>query len=464
MRLRPFRTIAALVTAIATLAVAGGVAESEPTRSTGPTVSVPTSTLPAVGPRPPAAPTTSGSVGPTQPDRVSVPASSAQTPSSSATTSSTTPAAAPTTKPAPPAPRLPWFALTASWNRPVSDFGPSPDLQQYAERLWNFGGGAAPPGTVNVAFGDYSVPVYPLSEATTTARVYQTTWAMELYDFGLPLGTRIPWNPAWRAGTGNDNILAIVDETTGRAWEIGGVGQANVNCASQANVAASTRANDWQSVYLCISGIRHYDNLYTATDGSTVDGRGAGINKLALLTRAEEVRAGAIRHALEMTITSTMFGAPACDPIRGTSAFGAGKSCGFFVSPATKLERLRPDTGCPGTQEVSEAARSRTVPEGMRFALRISDAEIEQWLDSRGYVGPKRQTARVFAVALRDYGWIAAETGCWGMSIETDSVIGAQGAAWAELGIVSDGRPYPHGDLLDGLFAPERIYVVTPPG
>ena len=80
----------------------------------------------------------------------------------------------------------------------MSDFGPSPDLQHYAERLWNFGGGAAPAGTVNVAFGDYSVPVYPLSEATTTARVYQTTWAMEMYDLGLPLGTQIPWNPAWR--------------------------------------------------------------------------------------------------------------------------------------------------------------------------------------------------------------------------------------------------------------------------
>lgn len=345
----------------------------------------------------------------------------------------------------------------------MSEFGPSPSLQQYAERLWLHGGGAAPAGTINVAFGDYSVPVYPVTEATTFARIYQTTWSMDLYDFGAPLGTQIPWNPAWRPGTGNDNILAIVDEHTGRTWEIGGVGQHNGNCANRANVAAAERTRDAASVYLCVSGVRFYDNLFTATDGSTIDGRGAGINKLALLTRADEVRAGAIRHALQMTITATMFAAPACTPVRGAGAAGAGVSCGFYLPPATKIERLNPDTGCPSTQAVNDGERAKTVPEGMRFALRITDGEIEQWLDSRGYGGQLRSTARIFAVALRDYGWIVAETGCWGMHIETDSVIGASGETWAKLGIVSNGSPYPRGDLLAGLFSPERIYVVEPP-
>lgn len=359
--------------------------------------------------------------------------------------------------------RLPWFDPSASWNRPVSDFGPSAVHQQYAQRLWDFGGGEAPAGTINVAFGDYSVPVYPLSEATTTARAYQTSWAMELYGFGVPLGTKIPWNPAWRPGTGNDNILAIVDEQTGRVWEIGGVGQLNVNCANRANVAAAEQNRDFSSTYLCVGGVRIYDNLFTATDATTVDGRGAGINKLALLTRADEVKAGAIRHALQMTVTASMFG-PACSPGRGASAPGAGVSCGFFLPPATKLERINPDVGCPTSQTVTDAERSKTVPEGMRFALRVSDDEIARWLDSRGYSGRIRETARIFAVALRDYGWIVAETGCWGMHIETDSVIGASGQSWADVGIVSNGSAYPRGDLLNGLFRPERIYVVEPPG
>jgi hypothetical protein len=315
-----------------------------------------------------------------------------------------------------------------------------------------------------VAFGDYSVPVYPLTDATTFARVYQTSWSAALYRFGLPLGTQIPWNPGWHPGTGNDNLMAIVDESTGKVWELSGVGQLNVNCANDANVAAATRDNDPNSVYLCLAGIRSYDNLFTAKDGSTVDGRGAGFNKLALLTRADEVKAGAIRHALELTITSTMFGQPACQPTRGPSAAGAGVSCGYFLPPATKLERKNPDTGCPSKQVVTDVERAKTIPEGMRFAIRISDGEIEQWLDSRGYSGQLRSTARIFAVAMRDYGWIVAETGCWGMHIETDSVIGASGEAWASVGIVSDGSPRPRGDLIEGLVTPERLYVVEPPG
>ncbi len=40
--------------------------------------------------------------------------------------------------------------------------------------------------------------------------------------------------------------------------------------------------------------------------------------------------------------------------------------------------------------------RARSVPEGTRFALHITDAEIDAWLTSRGYTGQKRATARVF--------------------------------------------------------------------
>ena len=69
--------------------------------------------------------------------------------------------------------RLPLFDPSASWNRPVSDFGPSAVLQQYAQRLWDFGGGEAPAGTINVAFGDDSLPVYPLSEGTRMMRTCQ---------------------------------------------------------------------------------------------------------------------------------------------------------------------------------------------------------------------------------------------------------------------------------------------------
>ncbi|MFN8050104.1 MAG: hypothetical protein U0Q22_01560 [Acidimicrobiales bacterium] len=461
------RVIATALVAAATLCVAllavvtsddgGEIRLGRGTTTTGATTTTDSST---------AAPT-STSVDPTTSTAAPVsapPSSSAPAaPSPTDAPSATTPAARATAMAVPPA-RTPWFSPSASWNRPAAEFGVATELQPYADRLWNFGGGAAPAGTFNVAFSEYSVPVYPLAEASEFARAYQTTWSMELFGFGAPLGQRIPWNPAWRPGTGNDNLLAVVDESTGRAWELSGVGQQNTACANRANVAAATRDNDGRSRYLCLSDLRMYDNLFTASDGSTVDGRGGGINKMALLTRAEEVKTGTIRHALELTIASTMFGQPACAPTQGASAPGAGVSCGFFLPPATKLERTNPDTGCPTPQVVTDAERAKTVPEGMRFAINVTDGEIEQWLDARGYRGPLRNTARVFAVALRDYGWIVAETGCWGMHIETDSVIGAQSLTWQQLGVSGDGSAWPRGDLLAGLITPGRMYVVRPPG
>ncbi len=387
------------------------------------------------------------------------------------TTTTTRPATTTTTTSTPVVGVQRWFASSASWNQPVSAYGRSVALDEYAERLWEYGGGPAPKGTVNVAFGDYSVPVYKASEATTVAWVYQTTASQALYVMGfagLEIGGAIPWNPTWKPGTGNDNILAIIDETTGRVWEIGGIGQNPVNCREihippfviGRNAAAGfdpTRAD-----HLCTMGGARWDGLYDVTDGTTTDGRGMGINKLAMITRADEVKAGAIRHALAMTITSTMFGAPACTPAKGPNVAGFGVSCGGYVAPATKLERINPDVGC-AKQTVSNAERAKTIPEGMRFALDVTDGQIDTWLDSRGYAGAIRNTARVFAVALRDYGWIVAETGCWGMHFETDSVIGSSARKWAELGIPNDGTNYPKGDLLAGLITPERIYVVEPP-
>lgn len=379
-----------------------------------------------------------------------------------ATTTASAPAVSSTstTPPGPDTGSPRWMSPEASWNRPAAHFGPAgPELQPYADRLWAHGGGPAPPGTFNIAFGDYSVPTYPAGEATGQARVYQTTWAQQQFPMGVPPGTAVPWNPTWVPGTGNDNILAIVDEATGTVWEIAGVGQLPVNCLNLTNLAA----NPGDSLPpLCVSDTRTYSNLHTVTDATTTDGRGMGINKLALLTRAVEVQAGSIDHALELSIVGTMFGPP-CTPTSGYTAAGAGVSCGFFLPPATKLERARPDIGvCTATQPVTDAERATTVPEGMRFALQITDTAIDRWLDERGYTEPLRSTARIFAVALRDYGWIIAESGCYGMSIETDSAtVGPAAPTWRALGIDVTGPGF--SDLLAGLITPERIYVVAPP-
>ena len=139
-------------------------------------------------------------------------------------------------------------------------------------------------------------------------------------------------------------------------------------------------------------------------------------------------------------------------------------SCGFFVPPATKLERINPNIGC-AAQVVNDLERSKTIPEGMRFALDISDPEIDQWLDSRKYTGKIRSTARVFAVALRDYGWIIAETGCHGMLIQTDSFVEGEAAPiWRnELGLTGTDPKFPNADLIAGLITEKRVRVIQPP-
>ena len=76
-------------------------------------------------------------------------------------------------------------------------------------------------------------------------------------------------------------------------------------------------------------------------------------------------------------------------------------------------------------------------PDGLRIAVNITDAQINNWLDSRGFTGAKRNTARIFAVAMRDYGGIVLETGCYGIGMETDGLFdtrpGGSRDIWASL-------------------------------
>ena len=397
------------------------------------------------------------------------------TPTTTTTTStstSTTTSAPPGTTttivvtPIPNADVKPYYNPNASWNQPVSKIGKAPAaLQDYAKRLYNYGGGTAPPGGFNTAFGDYSVPWYPREDANTTVRIFQATWAQALYTTPyLKNGSEIPWNDKWKPGTGNDNLMAIIDRKTGEIWELGGIGQLKVNCFDFFGINGQAGYDVNNPKHLCTTGGSYSKDLYTASDvdKTTKDGRGMGIDKQALIPRAEEVKSGAIKHALEITITNTMFGSPACSPIQGPNVKGFGTKCGGFVKPATKLERTNPDVGCANKQVVTVAERSKTIPEGMRFAVNATNAEIAKWLDSRGYTGAKRETARIFAIALRDYGFIVGETGCYGMHFETDSSIaGAAAPVWAELGVPADGKAYPHGDLMQGFITIDNLYVVN---
>lgn len=377
-----------------------------------------------------------------------------------------------------------FYADNASWNLPASHFGAAtdPKLTMYRDRFWEYAGISAPPGATNVDFKDYSVPMYDISEGNKDVRLFQVLWAQNQQSFsttGLNIGSTIKWNDNWKPGTGNDRIMHVVDLASGTTFGFWVVGEPKNNCvdANPLGITAfdgpNTKAgyDPGNPNHLCMAAANFTSGLYSITDGTTHNERGMGIDKLALVTRADEVKSGAIRHAIELTITSTMFGAPECSPNKGYSAPGAGTSCGFYLAPATRVEFATNENNrigqrCEGRPiTVDNAARSLTVPEGIRLALNISDNDIEAWLNSRGYTGAKRNTARIFAVALRDYGGIVAETGCNGIGIETDGLMNPTSArTWAELGITDiPGDNNPHGDLLQGLLTKERLYVVNPP-
>lgn len=361
----------------------------------------------------------------------------------------------------------PFFGPTASWNQKV--VGPAPGYEDYVHRLMTWGCGTKTllneQGKFGLRFRGYSIPIYDVAEATTTIRVYQVGWAAAQQKFGnVGVGVYIPWNPSWKPGTLNDRTMAVVNYKTGQVWEIWVAYEPIASCLDwpwQQN----SRAGVWNfnQYAMGAASVHTYNNLHTAVDGQTVSVRGMGINKLALVTRADEVLSGRIEHALELTISNPMFGPLLASPPLGNSGTGAGTTKGFWMKPATRLEHLNPATlgmGNVTTGPVSDAERAKTVPSGMRFALWISDAGISDWLDTRGYKGARRETARIFAVALRDYGAIVAETGGYGIGIETDGFMNPKTKAkWLQLGLVDDNSDYPESGFLDGLITESRLYV-----
>jgi hypothetical protein len=101
---------------------------------------------------------------------------------------------------------------------------------------------------------------------------------------------------------------------------------------------------------------------------------------------------------------------------------------------------------------------AKMVPDGTRLVLDLTDAEIGAWLDSRGYTGRLRETARVFAVALRDYGLIQTSTTGGPATVQVSGARNPETAqGWRDLGIVGSGS-----DLLSGLFRQDDLRVLEP--
>jgi hypothetical protein len=295
------------------------------------------------------------------------------------------------------------FGPRAPWNVPVAQLRQYPHFDYLVDRLWR-DSPSNQPGNFNLGFDEYTYPVYYAQDATGL-------FPIEI-DSGAELnGEAIPWNPAWRPAPGSDAQIIILDPENGIEWDLWQV------------------RFDGQTVHAS-NGSRVSGDYRVKEDGHPPS-RGIGIAYLAMLVRPYEIRQGKIPHALSL-------------PIRNTAR-------NYYVPPATKLEH-------PGGLRGG-------IPEGMRFALDVSDADIQEWLDGmpKGMRKSTLRSARIIAQALRDYGWFITDT-AGGAQFQFESRLTA-GKEWAELGLdyweVDEFRVYPR-DLLDRLLTPERIYAIVP--
>lgn len=291
------------------------------------------------------------------------------------------------------------YGPNAPWNVPAAGLPIHSESTFYRDLLWNDAPDRA--GNFNLSFDGYTYPVYEAGDATVE-------YPVSLSGYGNLNGKTMPWNPEWLPATGTDGQVIVLDPATGREWNLWQV-------SVSGGVVHATNGNLVPGSY------------WSKEDGFSPS-RGCGIQYLAMLVRPEEIEQGVIEHALSMPISN-----PSGD---------------FYVAPATKIEH--PDRGAG-------------IPEGMRFALDVTDAEIDAWLASLPSSLPAstRRSARIIAVALRDYGWFISDTS-GGAHLQFEDRASAQ-ARWVELGldVVVSGKEYPR-DLLDGLMTRDRIYTIVP--
>jgi hypothetical protein len=255
-------------------------------------------------------------------------------------------------------------------------------------------------GNFNLSFSGYTYPVYM---ANTAKGSYQVQAGM-----GNLNGTKIPWSPDWKPATGSDGQVIILDPDSGQEWNLW---QVNFNGSR-----------------IRISNGNLVPGSYLTKEDGFKPSRGCGIPYLAMLVRPEEIAQGKIEHALSM-------------PSRNTAK--------TFVAPATKSDGRVTQNG---------------MPMGTRFALNITDAEIDAWVNSlpSQLSDQTRQAARIIAVALRDYGWFISDT-AGGAHFQFEDNATAK-AKWEALGLGEqyiNYKNYPT-DLLDGLLTKERIYAIAP--
>lgn len=377
----------------------------------------------------------------------------------------------------------------AVWNQPVCNLPRYSKSSDFATRLvkWSGGGQAGSEGIMMVTPG-YPVPtqldplagvfsreVYLASNATTEAQVTSVEYESNLdgtaYNDNVQFpavgkrshhpNNKIPWNPNWKTGKGGDNEIFILDDrpgsTMGRIYTISifeagacfgdSIFWPNRVCGSSIQVSRDIVGN-----YI---DYRTYEGF--------VSDRGVGLSYYATLVTPEEVEAGEIRHAIGIGVPNTSFG-PACTKQQlGTSA--ENTTCGTAFAPASKFEWAGVTKATNTRSEPFKSySNDKNIPEGTRFAMDITDAQLEDLIKSNWTLkdNPTRaNTFRIIAKAMRDYGMIVVDTSGGQASIQMVGGVNPISAQkWKNLGLGPEWSPQ---HLLQGLLKQDNVYVVELP-
>ncbi|MCC6227101.1 MAG: hypothetical protein IT195_11955 [Microthrixaceae bacterium] len=385
----------------------------------------------------------------------------------------------PTVAPAAPAPcALPAPTTPRVWEVPAAEIPTSPSSDKWAERIWRYADDnetfspSIETGVDETPGNDYSIPLYCADQATTIARVFERpSWPGTFES-----GTTIPWNPNWRPSDGRDGFMVIVDPTTGKEWDIWALSTPQFHPADylpqfRCALDLKNQLDGFNSdESLCAAALMVVSNPSgDAVDVRTYRGNyppanGVGLQNTAGLTTPNEVAAGRIPHALKFAVggQASMSGPPCPADVTSPDDARIGTVCGVSVAPAAKLESASTTAAATPCEVRSRksACLGGMTPDGTRWVVDVTDAEIDAWLDERGYAGRLRETARVFAVALRDFGSIQSDTTGGPANWQVAGGADAETArAWRKLGVTQKV-----GDtLLDGLITRERIRVLAPP-
>ncbi len=381
----------------------------------------------------------------------------------------------------------------AIWNQPICGRTKHPKSSDYVNRFIEWGHlndgsasadvnngkisndpGFPDPTLIDPYAGLFTIPVYKASDSTTETRILTSVYDSNLDGDDLPYqdprrtapDSKIPWNPNWKTGKGGDNAMIILDDRTGttqgRIYVISGYQPAGFDATRQCGLGLVIYPNRICTYTVDVGRDLNGDYANYQTYEGYIKNRGVGLSMYATLVTPEEVDAGEIRHAIAISMPNTGFG-PICTKAQlGTPA--EGTTCGTAVAPATKFEW----GGQPNHPIMPEPFKSlygidKSIPEGMRFAIDISDPQIETWISSREDLRTNQrraETARIFARALRDYGMMVVDTNSSRPNIQHAGGANPEAAQiWTNLGMGPDEKD----NMLDGLVNSQNLYVVDPP-